>query len=353
MSEGVVASSAGDVPDNFVPRDNIEMERVYRSYVAKLVMRHNRVTSNYADLLQHIWLKLIEADVLGKYNKSLGHLPKALTAQQACTYLKMPLADFMSRVHAGLETEVKYNRVFARDDGQCHRCDRNGNHVTIGLRVLKDTDPGYYQVAVSGICEQLGVGDLPERLWVLEEKDGQDVTTCLFCARHLKLSVSYKWYPIPQKGHWKMAHALYAREDVERLRLVLEAEVDRPVDVEADPSSVLSKSLFKQYLARAVHNFYANWCRTRDRRYKESYKGYDETTGRHWEETLGDHTSASQETLIDLNKTVKYLAGRGDPEDSCWEEETAVISLIESGKSAQEIARRQGIRPKTFQALVG
>jgi DNA-directed RNA polymerase specialized sigma24 family protein len=351
MSVDVVQEPSFDISDNFVPRNNDELVKAYGPYVSKLVMRHNRIMTNYKDLVQHIWLKLIEADVLGKYHRSLGHLPKTLTARQACNYLCMPWYDFMRRVHDGVKTECRYNRVHLRDNGQCHRCSTNGVQVTESLKMLRSTSPDTYPESVAKICARLRLEDLPERLWVVEVVGGKETTTCLFCTRTLRISgVSYRWYPTPQKGHWTHPLAPYNREDIERLRLVLETETDRPVDLEADPSSVLSKSLFKQYLARAVHNSYANWCRTRARRYQETYKGYDETTGRHWEDTLGDTFGVSQEVMCDLNTSVRYLAGGGSPDGSSVESEAEVVRLIESGKSIQEIARRKGVRLKHLQS---
>jgi DNA-directed RNA polymerase specialized sigma24 family protein len=354
MSAGVIASVCGvEQPENYVPSDNKDLYRAYKLDVEKWVTRHNRVLTNYADLVQHIWLKLIEADVLGKYAKSLGHLPKLLSAQQVCTYLRLPPESFMARVQEGQEKERMYHRALDRDGGECHRCYRNGALLMSGLEVVKTSSPEHYAVVVAGICDQLGLSTLPARLWLVENREGVECTTCIFCAHQLRTAgVSYKWYPTPQRGHWNSLTALYAREDVERLRLALETENDRPVDVEADPSSVLSKSLFKQYLARAVHNFYANWCRTRDRRYKETYKGFDETTGRHWEDTLSNPFGASPDTLVDLRNTVRSLAGGGNPDDSNVELESEVIQMLDSGKSAQEVARRHGVRPRVLQALV-
>jgi DNA-directed RNA polymerase specialized sigma24 family protein len=345
MSVDVVQGLSLSVIENFVPRDNEELVLTYGSYVSKLVMRHNRVLSNYKDLVQHIWLKLFEADLLGKYSRSLGYLPKTLSARQACSYLSLPWPDFRKRVHEGVSSELKYNRVHARDNGQCHRCKVNAVQVTESLRLLRASDPEGYPAAVSKVCARLSLESLPDRLWAVEESGEQEATTCLFCARKLKVSgISYKWYPTPQKGHWAHPLASYSREDIERLRLVLETEVDRPIDLEADPSSVLSKSLFKQYLARAVHNSYANWCRTRARRYQETYKGYDETTGKHWEDTLGDTFGVSPEVMCDLNTSVRYLAGGS----SAGAEE--VLRLLEAGKSVQDIAKRRGVRLKALRA---
>jgi hypothetical protein len=354
MSADVVSNQSLDASENIVPKDNTELYTLYSSYVQKLVTRHNRVLSNYKDLLQHVWVKLIEVDVLKKYSDSLGHLPKYLSGAQVATYLKLPWASFLERVASGVEKECLYARVYARDQGVCHRCNKDMVKLTSALTEIKAQVPEKYEEVTSRILEQLGVSSIPERFWVVETNQSGDHTTCLFCALHSKVSgVSYRWYPVPQKGHWTNPQSLYVREEVERLRLVLDTEGDRPVDVDADPSSVLSKSLFKQYLARSVHNIYANWCRTRERRYKETYRGNDEATGRSWEDTLSDPFGARQETVLDLTKAVRFIAGSGDPDKSSREAENEVLDLLDSGKSVQEVARRRGVRPRSLQSILG
>lgn len=354
MRVGVVSNQGSDAFENLVPRDNGELYKMYNPYVQKLVMRHNRVLSNQSDLAQHVWLKLVEVDVLGKYSKSLGHLPKYLKGSQVSTYLRLPFSAFLERVASGVEKENVYAQVFERDQGVCHRCSRDMVKLSSALAAIKDQVPEKYESVAGEFCGQLDVEVLPDRLWVVETSQGKDHTTCLFCALQSKISgVSYKWYPVPHKGHWTSQDALYAREDVERLRLVLETETDRPVDPEADPSSVLSKSLFKQYLARAVHNIYANWCRTRKRRCKETYHGFDDVTGRHWEETLGAPFGARQEAIIDLGAAVRLMAGSGDPDMTTPEGEIEVMDLLDGGKTFQEVAKRRGIRTKSLQAITG
>lgn len=347
-------STRVDVPDNHMPRDNVDLVKTYGAYVARLVMRHNRVTSNFDDLLQHTWMKLIEVDVIGKHKSSMGHLPKHLSGAQASSFLRMPWFSFLKRVHRGVRKEQLYARAYARDCGVCTKCRTDTTKYVAALEKLRVGDPDQFETTFHKVIAALGVDSLPSRFWVVDGDDSDSKTICLFCAKRLQVkAVTFRWYPVPIRGSWSSRDALYDREDIQRLQLVLETEKDRPIDPSADPSSVLSKSLFKQYLARAVHNIYANWCRTRDRRYKEQYKGNDESTGKSWEETLGDPFGPRQESMAELSMTVRYLAGGGNPLESTAENESEVMELFDSGKTFQEVGRRMSIRPKVLQAYTG
>lgn len=349
-----LAATRVDVLDSHVPMDNNDLFDTYGTYVARLIMRHNRVTSNFEDLLQHTWMKLIEVDVIGKYTASLGHLPKQLRGSQAVSFLRMPWFSFLKRVHRGVLREKLYARAYERDCGVCTSCGTDTTKYAVALERLRVESPERFGVVSTQVLQRLGVDTLPNRFWVVDGDDSSSKTVCLFCAKRYGVkAITFRWYPVPVQGSWSSRDAVYSREDVQRLQLVLETEKDRPIDPGADPSSVLSKSLFKQYLARAVHNIYANWCRTRDRRYKEQYKGNDEATGKSWEETLGDPFGPRQETMTELCMTVRYLAGGGDPLESTSETETEVMDMIDSGKTFFEVGRRMSIRPKVLQAYTG
>jgi len=337
--------------EDYVPVDNKDLVREYGVYVARLVTRHNRVSSNFDDLLQHVWMKLVENRVIEKHRKSIGHLPKQLTGAQAVAYLRMPWLDFVRRVRRGVMKERLYAKAYHRDGGVCHRCNCDAVKYAAAVERFRLTNPTEYVSIEAKIKAALGLDTIPPRFWVLDGESEGAKTICLFCAkRHGVAAVTFRWYPVPIRGGWASRTALYDRKDVERLKLVMEHEKDRTVDLNADPSSVLSKSLFKQYLARAVHNIYANWCRTRKRRYQEQYKGNDETTGRAWEETLGDPSGARQESIVDLNRVVQYLAGSGDPTETTDETELEVLELFEAGKSVQEVARKMRVRTKMVQS---
>jgi len=355
MLASAVANDTGLVDqDDYIPVDNKDLVRVYGTYVARLVTRHNRVNSNFDDLLQHVWMKLFENRVIEKHRASLGHLPKQLTGAQAASYLRISWFTFLQRVHRGAMKEKLGVDIYRREKGVCGSCGCDTVKFAASLEHLRQNNPDVFPVVVDRLRKSLDLDSLPQRYWVADEGNTGAKTLCVFCAKRRGLKAAlFRWYPVPAKGSWASRTAMYDREDVERLKLVLEYEKDNAVDPNADPASVLSKSLFKQYLARSVHNIYANWCRTRSRRYQEQYKGNDEATGRAWEDTLGDPFGARQESIVELKMTVEYLAGSGDPDESTPENENDVIEMFDAGKSIQDVARKMNIRPKVLQAHTG
>jgi hypothetical protein len=89
-----------DIPDDFVPSSNHEMVKVFKQFVGFIVRKYNRVDTNYDDLLQHVWQKLIEVDVIGKY-KSSGNFPKEITGEQAAAYCQVTFAQFKVAIWRG------------------------------------------------------------------------------------------------------------------------------------------------------------------------------------------------------------------------------------------------------------
>lgn len=341
----------GSEQKDYIPKDNQDLVRVYGTYVTRLVTRYNRVHSNFDDLLQHVWMKLFENHVVEKHRASLGHLPKQLTGAQAAAYLQMPWFAFLKRVNRGVKRENLALKIFRRDRGVCSRCKCDMIEFGAALQRLRQDNPEGFPIITDRIKKTLGADHLPVRFWALDSESVDARTICYFCAKKsAQRTVPFAWYPVPAKGPWTSRTALYNREDVERLKLLLDQEKDRVIDPDANPASALCRSFFKQYLARSIHNIYANWCRTRARRYQEQYKGNDESTGRAWEETLGDPRGARQESVVELSRMVKYLAGSGDPSESTEESESEVLTMFEEGKSVTEVARKMNIRPKILQA---
>lgn len=72
-----------------VPRDNKELYVRYATAVARLVRKYDVVGRHYDDMLQAIWLRLLEADILGKYDTSLDRIPDVITGLQASQHLSV------------------------------------------------------------------------------------------------------------------------------------------------------------------------------------------------------------------------------------------------------------------------
>ena len=80
--------------DDYVPKDYTDLQRHYGPFVARLVTKYNKISSSYEDLLQTIWLKLIEVDIIVKYNIKAAEVPEVMSRAQAANHLGMTLGDF-------------------------------------------------------------------------------------------------------------------------------------------------------------------------------------------------------------------------------------------------------------------
>lgn len=363
------ASGAFDVPDDYVPTDNDDLVETFGPFVTRLVTRYNKVSSNFEDLLQHVWMKLIDVDVIGKYAKSGGSLPKKLTAIQACAYLQVTWGQFKVAIWRGQMGDDReedrlripkalQEKVLARDAGVCHRCSRNMVSFQDALEKLRERDA----TLAANKLRSYGLSPKKKLFWVAEKVgpvSKQDViacykTTCYFCAtkgKKAKVRSRSEWAPKPIEGTWASKKALYDRVDIERLRIIREEQGRCKKHEEIDPIIFQTKGFFKLYLARSVSNIYKNWCRTRSRRYKETYKDYDEVTGKPWEETLDDPFGARQDNLLEVYLAIKMLAsGASSPTQidtaKKYPKEEEIMMLLSEGWDPPDIVQKLGL-PKT------
>lgn len=451
------------VPDDYVPVDYSDLHRTYRSFVARLVTRYNRVTSNYEDLHQHVWLKILESDLIAKYHLSGSSPPKKMTADQACEYLGIRWGAFKIAVcrgvygreksitraskevasqvferdhgvccYCGIDTErlrqgleklrsdpstseayrrsiqllkdkgvsprhrvfwsteraegttggnsvsdyrtvccfcqrARSNRstselraqLYDRDHGICCHCGRDLEKLKVGLELLRGKPESYLYRA--NMIRAKGVDPEKKSFWFPEQIEkgagglGGYRTSCCFCTKELMGVVRLKdWAPTPIRGSWASRKAVYSRRDIERFR-ELRLERSRKRGEEPPPPPVLhsaTRAPFKMYLATSVHNTYANWCRTRDRKCKESYPGVDTETGRSWEETLEDPIGPQQENLLALYEAVKVIAhDQGSSEKEELSTEIEVLALLAEGLTPAEIVQKLDLPRHVLQIL--
>jgi hypothetical protein len=365
-----VANLVGNVPDDFVPTNFVVLYDTYASFVTRLVTRYNRVQANFEDLLQHVWMKLVEVDVIQKYHDS-NSLPKKMTAVEACTYLGMSWQSWKKALHRHFigknlhldrlrsVSKPTKSRVLRRDHGVCHCCGRNMIEFAKAFDRLRQD-----QLRVKGfkkVLLDLNLSAKQKTFWYAERravplKRGFDEadryqTTCFLCVRqHSPPVVRSKsdWAPTPIEGTWASKKAYYSRESIERFRIEREGRGKNRRGVIC-PKKVKSKPFFKLYLARAVHNIYANWCRTRSRRYKEHFPGTDPETGRSWEDTLTS-TTVTQDVLAELHEAVKILIDSNSEGITKAHEE--VIVLLAKGCSPEEIVVRLGLPRRGLKTLL-
>lgn len=356
------------VPDDFVPENFSVLYDSYAPFVTRLVTRYNRVQANFEDLLQHVWLKLVEVDVIHKYHES-SSLPKRMTALEACSYLQMTWQSWKRSLHRHIVGEdLRLNhvrgvskdlrtRLLRRDHGICSHCGRDMCAFERSFEQLrKDKSRAS---AFKRILTQLNLSPKQRNFWYAEKVDGvikrgmneldRYRTTCFLCLRFNSPPVTRsksEWAPTPIEGTWASKKAIFSREAIERFRL--EREAKGRVSEETCPKKVKSKPFFKLYLARAVHNIYANWCRTRSRRYKEHFPGTDPETGRTWEDTLVSHNS-TQDILFELHEAVQILMDNNSDVMTKTHEE--VIILLAKGCSPEDIVARLGLPRRGLKTL--
>lgn len=171
---------------DLIPRTNDEFAREYSGYVAKLVSRLNNRPENFADLLQSIWLKLLESDIVGKFHERAHESrPEALTTEEVC-------------LHLGITTD---------------------SWVDLQAR---------HQLGCSGLG----------------------------------------WMPCPIAGDATSLDALWSTDEVERY----EPHAHQHHEMVGESERLIPRATsaqFRTYVQRAVHNAYANWCRTNNRRNKD------------------------------------------------------------------------------------
>lgn len=365
-----MANLVGNVPDDFVPQNFTVLYDTYSPFVTRLVTRYNRVQANFEDLLQHVWMKLVEVDVIQKYHDS-SSLPKRMTALEACVYLQMNWQSWKRAIHRHLIGEDRHldrirsvskdtkAKVLRRDHGICHCCGTNMVEFAKAFEKLKH-DP----LRAKGFKKSLAALKLSSKqktFWYAERRDvpikrcvseaERYQTTCFLCLRQSSPPVvrsKSEWAPTPIEGTWASKKAYYSRESIERFRLEREAR-GKHKSSEICPRKLKSKPFFKLYLARAVHNIYANWCRTRSRRYKEHFPGTDPETGRSWEDTLVSST-ASQDILAELHEAVRILIDSSSEIITRAHEE--VIILLAKGCTPEEIVVRLGLPRRGLKTLL-
>lgn len=177
-----------------VPHNYDELFRDWGAYIAKTVARFNKVHRNYEDLVQDIWLRLMNAQFLERFvDSAAARLPKEMTAEEACTYLGVTWKQW--------------------------ECLMRRNHADADK--WAPTPVGYRGEGVHPIKE--GVFPLLSKLTVFKTGEIQ--------ALH-------------EVDPWR-------NRPNERKRPTITARG------------------FRAYLTQAVRNHFANFCRTRNRKYKE------------------------------------------------------------------------------------
>lgn len=218
-----------------MPKTYTELFNQYGTFISRYLIRHNKVDRNREDLTQEVFTKLMESKILEKFAKSVQTRNATLVASTPS------LPDVLTTDEACAYLNVKWS------NWKWHQ-----------WRFVKKLDP----VPV--------------------------------------------WMPEPVQGTRQSQRAQYTAADVLDLEILsknVESKVfirrEVPVRQMVVQIKPLSPNAFKFYLTRAVHNHFANWCRTRSRRYKELVLPPMED-GSAWESRLEQAMSLDDASVIDM-----------------------------------------------------
>lgn len=367
--------------DDYVPTNCDDLYKAYAPFVTRLVTRYNRVSANFEDLLQHVWVEILRVDLITKYNSSIGSIPKVLTAEQACSYLGMTWGGFkymMIRMVNGdhrsknksafrWATLSLEQEVLQRDGHACHHCGVNTRALQ---HCLDDHWLFSNRKDYAILMTRLGLPSSHRTFYYvgfdesvpIKKGDTFKVRYKVFCStcvtklfgsvpesRSTVKGNSDRMYVAPASGTYGSRKATYHTVDIERIKSDRETDPRCKRNPSVPPLKLQPKPYFKLYLARSVHNIYANWCRTRDRKYKEHFPGVDPDTGKSWEETLIDGYGPRQETIYALHETLSVFFGGDERLIEAKHEE--LLSLVAKGLTVEEIVVRMKLPKKVLKDL--
>ena len=183
-----------------------------------------------------------------------------------------------------------------------------------------------------------------------------------------KAMQSKKWLPGPVDGTRCSRTALFATADLVDIDEAMR-HVSRPKRRVRPPFSARG---FKAYVQRAVHNHFANWCRTRSRRYKEQLLSPQAVLGQQsdgcfrqkaeiedmssWENSIAEAMTLDEEDVVDLlgklrkanldlssdkgAEVLDYLVQQGKACADGPRRNVEVLELIGKGYSLTEAIKR-------------
>ena len=281
-------------PDT-IPGTYDELQEMYGPFISSLIQRHNKVDRNFRDIHNHVWERLLNSDVIGKYEfLTQGRLPKTMVRNDACIFLGVTEKQWryaMSRYHEGYTVQGEK---------------RHGHWMPQPINMAEFTS------TKKGLFSQDTLFDTDDLLKLADEYADED-----------GYAVSF----FPNRGPlvW--------------------------------PETKVTPAHFRNYLATAVRNHFNNFCRTESRRHKErlhdtfaQFRRRDREEPMDWEASLKDHTGARQETMIALTEvtTKLKLTLRASMEgvDSCKPveaHETEMFELLGQGHTLPQVVKRMDI----------
>jgi hypothetical protein len=290
-----------------VPSSYPELQRLYGSHIKKLLQRSNQVESNFEDLHSYVWVKILEARLLERFEAHLQkQTPKVLTAIGACDLLGV---SWFQWVQAAKAYHTGKCRVWMPTPVNI------ADFRIRGVDWLTAKDACFaYEDVIALTWGEIIKGKLryPFKVWGLDVKDG---------------------------GIYGMS---------------------RPEGNAKIPEPRATQSQFKNYLTTAVLNHYANFCRTLKRRHKERPQALrgQEGDAIPWEDTLEEVRQAPPEVKIALSEARALLAETlqsclvafGVPPDGTAEER--VFAQLQEGATLPQALRGAGFPIRVRKSVI-
>lgn len=292
---------------SFLVPDSYEaLQKQYGKYLEKLLQRHNKVEANFEDLHSYVWVKLLEAKILERFEEHVSRLhPKVLTAIEACILFGVTWTQW-SEAMTSFHTQGE-GRWMPLPINEAEFAVNGGSGITSRDALFAYTD------LLQMIADAPGFEVFPQQ--------GQDIDS---------------------EGN---AVAASRQEGLFKI-----------------PDYPVTQSFFKNYLNRSALNHYANFCRTLNRRHKErphTDRANDKGDAPVWESTLVDYTSAPADVIAELAEARAHLAS---VLSECFESESADLSpqaheaeifgALSSGASLTQALKASSMPPRVRKAVL-
>ena len=294
-----------------IPRTYTELQQQYGQYIHKLLNRFNKVERNFEDLHNTIWLKLMEAKLLERFEEHIARqVPKVLNAIEACDVLGISWQQWRAAMHT-------YHK------GLPAQRDEDGEIVSRKRGRWMPTPINAEEFKAKGV-------------------EGYASKSALFSFLDvIQLTLDERINGVVRRPFRVMGRMIDGEGNV-----VAETRPEGDIKI---PEVRVTPSQFRNYLSMAVLNHYANFCRTVKRRHKER----PHTPSAHqeesvsWEATLHDPKAVQADTVLELEEARGILQ---ETIEECMDGTVACSSLTDQGA---EVLRRLHEGQSLVQALKG
>ena len=307
-----------------VPKTYDELYALYGGLIYKLLYRANKIERNMEDLHAYVWVKLLEANVLERFEDYVQRqMPKVITALEACDFFGISWAQWCSSMCA-------YHK---------------GYKPTSSSRRNAPRRKGRWMPTPINIAEFEAAGQV-----------GYTSKTALYAYEDIiQLSVDER---VLVDGTVRGPFRVMGRKIDKDGNIIGDSREEGMLKI---PSVPVTKAQFKNYLTMAVLNHYANFCRTAKRRHKERpvtpHAGDEDAPS--WESTLLDASRADADTVLSLAQARRVLSDTlhecADGAELCKpvaEHEVEVFTMLENGASLMQALRESNLPPRVRTAVI-